>query len=64
MSDCRIFDAFKDTLDSSKCDKYRGIFDLVINSFDDDKMGRWGCIHESYSGSIVFDENNVCCECY
>ena len=62
--DCHVYDEFKDALHFSKCDAEKGIFDLVIKSFDDDKMGRWSCIHEGHSKSIVFDGNNVCCEYY
>ena len=63
-SNCNIYDKFKDVVGFSKCDAYKGIFDLAIKSFGGDKMGRWSCIHMEESKSIVFDENNVCCECY
>ena len=62
-SDCHVYDELKDELYFSRCYADKGIFDIVIKSFDEDKNGRWSCTHEGYSESIVFDEKNVCCEC-
>ena len=63
-SNCHIYEGFKDVLDFSRCDIYEEIFNFFIKSFDGDKIGRWSCIHRVESKSIVFDDNNVCCECY
>ena len=61
---CHIYDRFKDVVGFSRCEAFKGIFDLAIKSFDGGKIGTWSCIHSVESKSIVFDENNVCCEYY